>query len=115
MPEEGVENLGHNEILSFKEILMIVKAASQIGIRKIKITGGEPLVRKDITDLIMYIKEINGIEEVTMTTNGVLLGDMAQKLVEAGLDSVNVSLDTMDSESFKNITRRTVLMRFYMD
>ncbi|MHC1720413.1 MAG: GTP 3',8-cyclase MoaA [Clostridiaceae bacterium] len=106
MPEDGVDSLEHNEILTFKEILMIVKAASQLGIRKIKITGGEPLVRKGIANLIRRIKDIDGIEEVTMTSNGVLLGDMAKELAASSLDSINVSLDTMDSESFKNITRR---------
>jgi GTP 3',8-cyclase len=106
MPENGVENLKHEEILTFKEILSIVKGVSQLGIRKIKITGGEPLVRKGIVNLIRRIKDIDGIEEVTMTTNGVLLGEMAEELAEAGLDSVNVSLDTLSSESFCRITRR---------
>jgi len=109
MPENGIESLGHEEILTFKEILAIVKAVSQLGIRKIKITGGEPLVRKGIVNLIRRIKDIDGIEEVTMTTNGVLLGPMAEELSEAGLDAVNVSLDSMNSESFCRITRRDCL------
>jgi len=106
MPEEGVKNIKHNDILTFKEILMIVKAGCQLGIRKIKITGGEPLVRKGIVNLIRAIKAVEGIEEVTITTNGVLLGDMAESLVEAGLSSVNVSLDTLNSTSFCKITRK---------
>jgi GTP 3',8-cyclase len=111
MPETGVENLEHKEILTYKEILSVVKVASQLGIRKIKITGGEPLVRKGIVNLIRRIKDVDGIEEVTMTTNGVLLGDMAEKLLEAGLDRVNVSLDTLNSTSFNKITRRTVWIK----
>ena len=106
MPEAGIENLEHDEMLSFKEILTIVKVVSQLGIRKIKITGGEPLVRKGIINLIRRLKDIDGIEEVTMTSNGVLLGDIAEELAGAGLDSVNVSLDTLNKTSFNSITRR---------
>ena len=109
MPEKGVDSLGHGEILTFKEILSIAKAVSQLGIRKVKITGGEPLVRKGIVNLIRRIKDIDGIEEVTMTTNGVLLGAMAGELADAGLDAVNVSLDSMNSASFCRITRRDCL------
>jgi len=109
MPEEGVESLGHGEILTFREILVIVKAAAQLGIKKIKITGGEPLVRKGIVNLVRRIKDIEGIEQVTMTTNGVLLGAMADELAASGLDAVNVSLDSMNSESFCRITRRDSL------
>ena len=106
MPEEGIKNIKHNDILTFKEILMIVKVVSQLGIRKIKITGGEPLVRKGIVNLIRSIKAVEGIEEVTMTTNGVLLGDMAEDLKAAGLNSVNISVDTLNSTSFCKITRK---------
>ena len=106
MPECGVENLEHKEILTFKEIIRIVEVASQLGIRRIKITGGEPLVRKDIVNLVRRIKNIDDIEEVTMTTNGVFLGDMAESLHVAGLDCVNISLDTLNSKSFNRITRR---------
>lgn len=109
MPENGIENLKHEEVLTFKEILLIAKAVSQLGISKIKITGGEPLVRKGIVNLVRRIKDIDGIKEITMTTNGVLLGDMAYDLVQAGLDGVNISLDTLDSESFNKITRRNCL------
>lgn len=109
MPECGIENLEHDEILTFKEIMLIVKTVSQLGIRKIKITGGEPLVRKGIVNLVRRIKDIDGIEEITMTTNGVLFGDMADSLAEAGLDSVNISLDTLNSTSFNKITRRDCL------
>ena len=106
MPEEGVENIPHEEILSYDEIIRICKCVANLGIKKVKITGGEPLIRKDIVSLIRDIKRINGIEQVTITTNGVLLYDMAQDLVEAGIDAVNVSLDTLDREKFLKITRR---------
>lgn len=106
MPEEGVENIPHEEILSYDEIIRICKCISNLGIKKIKITGGEPLVRKDITKLIKDIKLIDGIEEVTITTNGVLLYEKAQELYEAGIGAVNISLDTLDKDKFQKITRR---------
>lgn len=106
MPEEGIENIPHEEILSYDEILRICKCVAKLGIKKVKITGGEPLVRKDIIELIKEIKGIDGIEEVTMTTNGVLLYEMAHELYEAGIDAVNISLDTLDRHKFFDITRR---------
>lgn len=106
MPEEGIPNIPHEEILSYDEILRICKSIAQLGIKKIKITGGEPLVRKDIVNLIKAIKNIKGIEQVTLTTNGVLLYDMLDDLYEAGIDAINISLDTLDREKFKMITRR---------
>lgn len=106
MPEKGIKNLRHKDILSFKEILTVVKAVSKLGIRKIKITGGEPLVRKGIVNLVRSIKSVKGIEQVTMTTNGILLGGMADELLHAGLSSVNISMDTFNSSSFCRITRR---------
>lgn len=106
MPEEGIENIPHEEILSYDEILRICRSISQIGIKKIKITGGEPLVRKDIIKLIRDIKSLEGIEQITMTTNGVLLYDMLDDLCSAGIDAINISLDTLDKSKFKMITRR---------
>lgn len=106
MPEEGIENISHEEILSYDEIIRICKCIANLGIKKIKITGGEPLVRKDIIDLIKEIKEIDGIDEVTITTNGVLLYEMADKLYKAGIDAVNISLDTLNRDKFLKITRR---------
>ena len=106
MPEEGIENISHEEILSYDEIIRICKCIANLGIKKIKITGGEPLVRKDIIDLIKEIKGIDGIDEVTITTNGVLLYEMADKLYEAGIDAVNISLDTLNRDKFIKITRR---------
>jgi len=106
MPEEGIENISHEEILSYDEIIRICKCIANLGIKKIKITGGEPLVRKDIINLIKEIKKIDGIDEVTITTNGVLLYEMADQLYEAGIDAVNISLDTLNRDKFFKITRR---------
>lgn len=105
MPEEGIECLNPSDILSFEEIVTTAEAAALLGIKKIKITGGEPLVRKDIPNLIGKIKGIKGIEEVTMTTNGILLKNMAKDLKQAGLDGINISLDTIDPKRFKVLTR----------
>lgn len=105
MPEEGIECIPHNEILSYEEIIRIVRAAAVNGISKIKITGGEPLVRKNAAELIRQIKQVGGIREVTLTTNGVLFEEQGADLVAAGLDCVNFSLDTQDASSFKRITR----------
>lgn len=105
MPKEGVEGIPHEEVLSYEEMLRVVKAAAALGIRKIKVTGGEPLVRKGIVSFIRRIKNIDGIDEVTMTTNGVLFPKYGQALAEAGLSAVNFSLDCLDAESFCRITR----------
>jgi cyclic pyranopterin phosphate synthase len=105
MPEEGIECLNPSDILSFKEIVTTAEAAALLGIKKIKLTGGEPLVRKGIPDLIGRIKGIKGIEEVTMTSNGILLKSMAKDLKKAGLDGINISLDTIDPRRFKRLTR----------
>lgn len=114
MPEEGIENIYHEEILSYDEIIKICKCTVNLGIKKIKITGGEPLVRKDIIKLIKDIKKIDGIDEVTITTNGVLLYEMAEELCEAGIDAVNVSLDTLDRAKFLKITRHDKYENVYM-
>ena len=105
MPEEGVQQMAHDEILRFDEIVDIVKVASQMGIKRLRLTGGEPLVRKGVADLIAQLHEIDGIESIAMTTNGVLLPRMAQELKAAGLSRVNISLDTLDPDQFHQITR----------
>jgi len=105
MPEKGIECIPHNEILTYEEILRLVKAAAANGISKIKITGGEPLVRKNAAELIGKIKLVEGIQEVTLTTNGVLFKEQGAGLVEAGLDGVNFSLDTQNASNFSRITR----------
>ena len=91
-------------ILTFEEIWEIVKTGVSLGITHIRITGGEPLVRKGCADLILGIRKIPGVETITMTTNGVLLGNYAKQLKEAGVDGVNISLDTLDPEEFCQIT-----------
>lgn len=106
MPEEGVKSISHDQILRFQEIIRIVRVLAAKGIRKIKLTGGEPLVRKGIAGLVRDLKQIEGIENVTITTNGVLLEEMYDELVEAGLDAVTVSLDSLNPEMFQQITRR---------
>lgn len=111
MPEEGVESLKHTDILSFDEILRVCRVMAGQGLKKIKLTGGEPLVRRGILSLIRQLKDIPGIEQVTLTTNGVLLTEMAEGLADAGIDAVTVSLDTLDRERFQQITRRDELQR----
>ncbi|OIP00297.1 MAG: radical SAM protein [Bacteroidetes bacterium CG2_30_32_10] len=105
MPEEGFKLLKHEEILSYEEIIEVVNIAVDLGITKVRITGGEPLVRKGIIDFIKMISKNKGLDEVTMTTNGILLSDFATSLVEAGLSRINISLDTIDAKKFYDITR----------
>ncbi len=105
MPEAGVESIPHGEILSYEEILRVVHAAASMGVEKIKITGGEPLVRKGVASLVRMIKETPGIKTVTMTTNGVLFPQLGKELAGAGLDGVNFSLDTLDAQAFAALTR----------
>lgn len=109
MPEKGVKLLEHDEILRIEEIAEAVRVAADMGIRSIRLTGGEPLVRLGVVDLVRLIAETPGIENISMTTNGVLLPKMATDLKEAGLSRVNISLDTLDPEQFKYITRRGTL------
>lgn len=105
MPAEGIEQLGHTDILSFEELLRIVTAASQIGIRKVRITGGEPLVRRGVIGLIGDIAQVPGIDQVTLTTNGLLLNGQVQALWDAGIRRLNVSLDSLQAQTFAKISR----------
>ncbi|WP_340113967.1 GTP 3',8-cyclase MoaA [Maribellus mangrovi] len=105
MPAEGVPWEHHDELLSFEEIRDIVKVGTKLGIKKIRLTGGEPLVRKDLPELVKMLSSIPEIEEIGMTTNGVLLPKYAKALQAAGLTRVNISLDTLDPGKFKKITR----------
>lgn len=105
MPEYGVEKKPHEELLSFEEIVAIVKASVPLGIEKIRITGGEPLVRNGIIGLVEQIKQVDGIKEIAMTTNGSLLKKMAKPLKEAGLTRFNISIDSLDPARYKEITR----------
>lgn len=108
MPD-GVKDVGMKNILTFEEIWEIVKAAVSIGITHIRITGGEPLVRRGCVDLIRGIRKIPGVETVTMTTNGILLETYAMQLKAAGVDGINVSLDTLDPEEFCQLTGKDQL------
>ncbi len=105
MPEEGVDLTDHKEILSHEEIIRVIKSAVLTGIRKIRFTGGEPLVRRGITSLIERVNEISEIDDIALTTNGILLPKMAVGLKKAGLRRVNISLDTLSPEKFRRITR----------
>jgi cyclic pyranopterin phosphate synthase len=104
MPAEGVESLSHGEVLRFEEVLRICRIMASLGIETIKVTGGEPLVRKGAADLIAELRAIEGVSRVTMTSNGVLLGNYLPALAAAGLDAVNISLDTLNDERFQELT-----------
>jgi GTP 3',8-cyclase len=105
MPVEGIQLLSHKDILSYDEIRDFTKIAVAAGVNKVRITGGEPLVRKGITTLVRMISEISGISDLSMTTNGVLLKQFAEDLRSAGLHRINISLDTVDPERFAFVTR----------
>jgi cyclic pyranopterin phosphate synthase len=105
MPQSGVQPIEHREILTYEEIIRVVRVAASLGVRKIRITGGEPLARKNVTYLIASLKQITGIEDMSLTTNGALLEKYAGELAEAGLNRVNVSLDSLRPERYREITR----------
>lgn len=106
MPEGGIEDkLRHEDMLSLEEIYVLIKNFVELGIDKIRFTGGEPLVRKGVVDLISKVSRLEGVKDLTMTTNGQLLKQMAKPLKEAGLNRVNISLDTLDPVKFVEITR----------
>ncbi len=105
MPKDGISPIGHDDILRYEEILRVARCAAQKGITKIRITGGEPLVRKGIIDCIADLGRIPGISDLSITTNGVLLGSCADPLYRAGMRRVNISLDTLDPEKYRKITR----------
>lgn len=111
MPEDGVKCLSHDQIMTYDEIVTVCRVFAKHGLKKIKITGGEPLVRKDVVELIRELKAIPGITNVTITTNGVLLEQYYDALVKAGIDGITVSLDTLNREVFRQITRRDELDR----
>lgn len=106
MPEDGVDSLAHRDILSFEELIRIASIASDLGVRKVRLTGGEPLVRKGVPSFIRSLSRIEGIESISMTTNGFFLEDMAGELKASGLHRLNISLDTIDRERFHRLTRR---------
>ena len=105
MPAEGIEQVAHNDILRFDEILKFVRVAVGMGVRRVRLTGGEPLVRKGVVGLVRDLHAIDGIEDISLTTNGILLEKFASDLKTAGLSRVNISLDTLDSAQYAEITR----------
>lgn len=105
MPTKGLAPIEHKQILSYEEIVRILRVAVNIGVRKIRITGGEPLVRRNVSYLIATIKNIEGIKDLSLTTNGVLLEQYAEELVDAGIDRVNISLDSLRPDRYREITR----------
>lgn len=111
MPEDGVHLLRHEEILGYEQMARIAEVAARLGFRKLRITGGEPLVRKGLENFVRMLRRIPGIETIGMTTNGTLLAPVAGILKDAGLDSVNVSLDTMDPVKYARFTRGGDLSR----
>jgi cyclic pyranopterin phosphate synthase len=106
MPEEGVPFVPHQEILTLEEIARIIRLAAGMGLRRVRLTGGEPLVRKGIVNLVRWISQTPGIEDISLTTNAILLPSCARELAAAGLKRVNVSLDTLRPQRFRRITRR---------
>ncbi|MCR5775627.1 MAG: GTP 3',8-cyclase MoaA [Lachnospiraceae bacterium] len=110
MPESGIKNLEHKDILSFEEIQRLVRILSQLGINRIRLTGGEPLVRRGVTDLVKILCRTEGIRELVMTSNGCLLSEYANELAEAGLSGINISLDTLNRDTFIRITGRDELI-----
>jgi len=105
MPKEGMSQIGHDDVFRYEEILRVTKIAAKKGISKIRITGGEPLVRKNIVGFIADINRIRGIEDISITTNGVLLKNYAAALKDAGIHRVNISLDSLDKDKYRKITR----------
>ena len=105
MPQDGVIKKNHDDVLSFEEFILASKIATKLGIEKIRITGGEPLVKKDILKLISNIRKCDGLKELCLTTNGVNLKNMAKDLKLSGIDRINVSLDTLNEDKYKRITR----------
>lgn len=106
MPAGGVRSLSHGDILRFEEIARLVRVAVSLGVRYVRLTGGEPLVRPDVVRLVAMLRAVAGLEEVSMTTNGTLLASLAPELAAAGLSRVNISLDTLRADRFAAITRR---------
>jgi cyclic pyranopterin phosphate synthase len=111
MPAEGLEWLPREEVLSFEEIARLVRVLAGMGVEEIRLTGGEPLIRRDLTTLVEMLARTPGVEDLSLTTNGILLDRLAGPLVEAGLRRLNVSLDSLSHTRFAEITRRDALDR----
>ena len=106
MPASGIHWRPPEEILSYEQIAQVVAVGAELGITRVRLTGGEPLIRQDIVTLVAMLKKIKGLEEVALTTNGILLPQLARPLKEAGLDRLNISLDSLQPERYRYITRR---------
>jgi len=104
-PASGLQGLANDELLSIDEILRVAEAAANLGINKVRLTGGEPLVRSDIVEIVSRIAKIQGINDLSLTSNAILLGPMAQRLADAGLNRVNISMDTLNAEKYHRVTR----------
>jgi cyclic pyranopterin phosphate synthase len=105
MPKEGLSLLGHKDILSYEEILRIVNVAVKMGVVKVRLTGGEPLVRKGLVDFIASLRKIEDLQDITLTTNGILLEHFAERLFKAGIKRINISLDSLNPGKYREITR----------
>ena len=105
MPADGMDWVERDEILSFEQIVAVVRVANRLGVRRLRLTGGEPLLRRELDRLVAMLREACDLDDVALTTNGVLLARQAARLAEAGVDRVNVSLDSLDAERFRQITR----------
>lgn len=106
MPADGVATVARQELLTFSEIAALVRVFVSLGVRKVRLTGGEPLVRRDIVELVGQLARIDGVQDLSMTTNGHLLGELAQPLRDAGLQRLNISIDTLDAGKFAKVTRQ---------
>ncbi|MDD5723011.1 MAG: GTP 3',8-cyclase MoaA [Syntrophales bacterium] len=105
MPKEGVSFIGHEDILKYEEILRIVNVAVNTGVTKVRVTGGEPLVRRGVLEFLSSLMKVDGLKDVSLTTNGVLLEDCAERIFDAGIRRINVSLDTLAPGKYRDITR----------
>jgi len=103
-PKEGISLQGHEDILRYEEIIRVVSLAVKMGLIKVRITGGEPLVRRGFVEFIAALKKIDGLKDISLTTNGILLEEYAQKIFEAGINRINVSLDSLDKDKYFRVT-----------
>jgi cyclic pyranopterin phosphate synthase len=113
MPEEGVKYLHKSKLLTYEEMIRTVSVLAELGISKVRITGGEPFVRHNMVDFMYQLSEINGIDELNITTNGILTGQYIRQMKEIGVKAVNLSLDTLDKKRFFEITRRDEFDKVY--
>jgi len=111
MPKEGLSVIGHDDILRYEEILRVIRASIQLGIAKVRVTGGEPLVRRGILDFLCKLKTIDELRDVSLTTNGILLESLAEGIFKAGIRRINISLDSLNREKYEHVTRGGSLER----